>query len=1306
MNPRINDYEILPPIVEARFEDFCLDFFQELWNDDDAQPVGKKGSGQNGVDISGRPNNGSDWYGAQCKNKEQLTGKQLNQKRDVEEEIVKALEFKPNLKSYVVITTATRNADIQEFVRLKTEEHREKGLFEVKVYFWEDVVKKLIDKTPKTFAKWFPSYVMPQTVSDDKPSELKKAQIEITDAVVGAGNKVNVIGDNNIVTIGVDENRNGKDDVHNAQIDTAKLLLEAHNPEKAIEVLDKLKSEIWSQCSDVSKFRITANLAFGYSQVGKLNEAARYFIEELQYKPDDEKALLDSATGFSLLENFDEAKKKIEEVLAKNPLSPRAWSLSINNEEDETTYEEILAKVPKALLENSGVNDALARAAMVRNNLKAAEGHLRKAIQEEKENFEIKSRLAEVLLQQVLDDEMVIFGDHVNDNNKKRAEEVVELFNEAWSSVEKTELKKYRTSWLINRSIAKRLLDDKEGSFGDVELAIETNPSEPSSIRSKASFLFETNKKNEAIKWLEDNNEVLETDPSLAFLLAGFLRETNQLDKAIEVLSKLISRPNGETKNHDAKRLLIELYLEKKDFEKAKETLELIPKTEDFSVLVLIDEARIKRAQGLNDDAVNSLMRAKASINEKTLKRLRLEVANALYSFEKYSEAAELFKGLVEDAEDDQLNQRYLNSLYRAGEYTDALNLIEGLKSKSGLTKNLLQFETAIYDEIGDPIKSEKICLEYLSENPEDKDVKIRLAIVKLRLRKIDEILPIITSIKDPESLEMPQFGQLVNLYQEAGEHKTALELAYELRRKFYSNPDAHLFYVNLFLATEKQNQPVLDRVEILNDTYVELTNAQGKALPYILEGRKDPDIRSGEINPDNSVYGELLTKKVGDKIKINPISDEELTVKEIKSKYVFAFQESLEKYNTHFPKAQGLIGFTFDSSTPETTEASIQKMLQQVTAVSDRVTPIEKAYKEGQITIGVFAELLKKSPIDIFYGLMSSPNNTSIRNSLGTKEEIEASKLLIKSTENPKLLIDITALITIHELGIADKLIEGFGKLGITQSTIDLLNESLSERKAMKSKGFMTISKQDTGFIREEITPEQVEKSTKYFEGIVAWVADNCELVVAEKMIPKGWEGKREMEDVFGKSFTDAMSIVAKKDYILFTDDERLRSYCLSEFGVNGVWTQLVLSELVQKGILTQEEYVDAVIKLVSFNFVHTSINKAVIYRTGEKYDWDLGKPIFLKVISLLGEGYSHKISSGLVAMDFITSIWIDEEVPQDKKEAVISAVLRVMVDKRDKIEVLAILRTVLVKMPLVDARVKEEIKDFLNKFSSNESL
>ena len=135
------------------FEKLCKKLWGEIWNcPDTIKRNGRLGQPQNGVDVYGIPKGESHYYGIQCKGKNDYTKSTLTEK-EIEDEIKKAKEFKPALKSFIFATTANKDGDIEEFVREKDIESRTHGLFEVHLACWEDIVD-LLEDNRNTF-NWY-----------------------------------------------------------------------------------------------------------------------------------------------------------------------------------------------------------------------------------------------------------------------------------------------------------------------------------------------------------------------------------------------------------------------------------------------------------------------------------------------------------------------------------------------------------------------------------------------------------------------------------------------------------------------------------------------------------------------------------------------------------------------------------------------------------------------------------------------------------------------------------------------------------------------------------------------------------------------------------------------------------------------------------------------------------------------------------------------------------------------------------------------------------------------------------------------
>lgn len=130
------------------FETLCKKLWGEIWDYPEIKKNGRVGQAQNGVDIYGIPKGESQYYGIQCKGKDEYTEKQFNEK-EILKEIENVKNFKPQLKKLYFTTTAVKDAKIETFIREKNIEHLKDGLFQVHLFCWEDIVE-LIDENRQT----------------------------------------------------------------------------------------------------------------------------------------------------------------------------------------------------------------------------------------------------------------------------------------------------------------------------------------------------------------------------------------------------------------------------------------------------------------------------------------------------------------------------------------------------------------------------------------------------------------------------------------------------------------------------------------------------------------------------------------------------------------------------------------------------------------------------------------------------------------------------------------------------------------------------------------------------------------------------------------------------------------------------------------------------------------------------------------------------------------------------------------------------------------------------------------------------
>lgn len=132
------------------FESLCKKLWGEIWEiPNKIKKNGRLGQNQSGIDVYGIPKNETEYWGIQCKGKDDYTHAKLTAK-EVDEEIEKASKFQPKLKVFIIATTSNKDSEIEEYVRIKDIGSRNKGDFEILLYCWEDIVD-LIESNKETF---------------------------------------------------------------------------------------------------------------------------------------------------------------------------------------------------------------------------------------------------------------------------------------------------------------------------------------------------------------------------------------------------------------------------------------------------------------------------------------------------------------------------------------------------------------------------------------------------------------------------------------------------------------------------------------------------------------------------------------------------------------------------------------------------------------------------------------------------------------------------------------------------------------------------------------------------------------------------------------------------------------------------------------------------------------------------------------------------------------------------------------------------------------------------------------------------
>src|ERR1700730_11940349 len=113
--PTLSGSHLPQPKNWDEFEEMCADVFGEEWGDRNTTRYGRQGQRQDGVDIYGKPS-GAGYAGVQCKGRRRWPPRPLTAE-EIDDEVAKALNFRPPLTELTFATIAADDAHIQDHAR-------------------------------------------------------------------------------------------------------------------------------------------------------------------------------------------------------------------------------------------------------------------------------------------------------------------------------------------------------------------------------------------------------------------------------------------------------------------------------------------------------------------------------------------------------------------------------------------------------------------------------------------------------------------------------------------------------------------------------------------------------------------------------------------------------------------------------------------------------------------------------------------------------------------------------------------------------------------------------------------------------------------------------------------------------------------------------------------------------------------------------------------------------------------------------------------------------------------------------------
>ncbi|HEX8204239.1 MAG TPA: hypothetical protein VF590_27420 [Isosphaeraceae bacterium] len=431
-----------------------------------------------------------------------------------------------------------------------------------------------------------------------------------------------------------------------------------------------------------------------------------------------------------------------------------------------------------------------------------------------------------------------------------------------------------------------------------------------------------------------------------------------------------------------------------------------------------------------------------------------------------------------------------------------------------------------------------------------------------------------------------------------------ALRFAYAVLRHNFSDPEAHRVYIGAMIGCDESVSELMSALMASPGMAVRFTERNIQRW-VVIEEEPGADAALNELGSDHPLAKELAGKRVGESfiLKRRPSRDVLAIIEEIKPKYVYRFQDTIEHWNVRFPEATGLDVFHLPTiEAPNGGETyDFADFFAMFEPRQRHVREVEAAFLARPMPIHLFAEATGNSAAVAMLRL-------AVRRGLPLRccrghvvERIGAEKALRSSNVT---VMDLTAACTLLLLGLESLLERRTRRVVVSQSTMQELR-SLAEKSWACDPVFelLRVQRDPASILTDSEQPRDWNARVKTFLNCPRRSCDVRGCLPMAALDPKQ---RKVLTEVFGQHGVESMILGAQRGHVLWTDDLTVADVANSEFGAHCVWTGIVLGAQLEDDSLDGDVFLDSVAKLVGFGYDFTGINPPIILRAAELADWN----------------------------------------------------------------------------------------------------
>lgn len=1261
--------QIPKPADEQAFERASVPLWRHILGDPNVQRVGRRGQAQAGVDLCGRRGRDpSHLVGVQCKLKG--TGGQVTEK-EVREEVDKALGFTPPLKEFFIVTTAPDSATLQALARQLTLDQLALGRdLEIHVWGWNTLEDRISEDSASRQA-FDPSFTPFGAQLVAQVTELQTTQMAFTGDARDILDEVRsqlgrLVSTAPAAQVGDDTRRDAVEAALDGQIDDIRDLLSNGDAAVAQAQFERLLARVGETASGRILFRIEANIGACRLALGDDADAAARLIAAFDHAPTEPKAVINRILGLLLREDWPAALAMGTGALAAGNHDPTLGSYVIQAAQFDQTVDDPLSLVPEALRETVEVRVAAVNFLRQRG-AEAWREAARRLVAAFTDNAHARRMAAEADLEDGLNHPLFETRRQLPSEVRTRVTDATNTLRDLWDKTRqaRTPPREGSAGLCANLLLGLHILDDLNGAVDVAEQGIEAFPDDAELARYAAIVGLDAGDENLVNRVLP----LLTREPAGRLIAFRHYANEGQWADVQRLFAEARAvAPASEVAVIEALGGLAALNVSGHDLGAGLGALLDEVSEDPRAAIVIASAARTAGLESVEDEAFE---KARRLLTPDSHIARRLMVARHAVRRGEWSVVADALDGWVETSIDSEelrvLTRAYTNEtpVRRRGThfFQDLIPALKVLPAYSQ-AEGLFHFNRGALGH----------AIEPLQRASQAGKLTATLALLEAlrRLGRDEEVGSTVRSI-DPASLRGDPDDKIrfAIAMRTAGDAEGAAQFGYDVLRSHPDDPGVAMTYFGLVVGdSDDRLIPAADSVAV--DTWFSLTADNGDKAEFLIvaSGARGSD---NEATPVHPLVEPALGKGVGDTFEIDMglTGVRTWTIKEIKHKYLHAFHDICQNFETRFPNARGL----WRVSVPEGDITPALDMVRRMGEADDRNADL---YLEQGLPLSMIAGHVSGGSIPFADYVRN--RDRDIATAVGLERERAVALEGIQEKRGGGLVLDTYAVWTVATMAALDVLAKVFGTLTIAQSTMNELRR-LRDRIMPHNGESLSLGWSDGKFNGHRLDADQAAERLGAFDETVQAIEKAC--VIAPVDAPDALTPLEEtIAKAFGPHILDPAYLAG--DRLLLSEDRYYRDAVAQMQGVTSTWLQPILMWARDHDVLSVDDYARHMVKLAWRRHGHLGID-AVTLRVILREDDSEGLSDFTALCRYLGGPHAEMISHVSIVVRFINAAWSDPDLSQLKAMKATSALLTAMTRERSRpwAQVLAVLRLELQARP-----------------------